>query len=442
MPRFSLILLISWVCAGCATGPAVPVREPVPRTRAVRLLESDPALARLVRRSISLVPVKLTALEEQSAPDCRRFRVESPSEPQRIVSAWKSGLLSGDGARPWLLGPLIGNALRVERDTLVVCASRPTPDWPERAQHPDLWPVRDDGPFHWNVEGNALLRSRPASRGTRRVERIDFVKALDREAAMLISTGKIDAGIVYGRTADMLLAIDNLPVRLERVPEWDKVYALWLSSSTRWLNDPRFRHWLAGAIDRDSAVRYLFAGRGEPVSRLLAGGRQRSPAPAGAPPFATSSDPRLTLTFDIEDLHASGIAARVKAALLQNGVTLEIFGRSPVDARQGLEQGRFHMALVSHHPPLDDPVLALQDTLGPLGNAAANAMRRLDRVSRISSEEARRERALLAEDSLLGDATLVPLLRLHAWLVRSHDLQKMAVGRYGVLRFDRAEWRR
>ena len=55
-----------------------------------------------------LVPVKLTALEEQSAPDCRRFRVESPSEPQRIVSAWKSGLLSGDGARPWLLGAATG----------------------------------------------------------------------------------------------------------------------------------------------------------------------------------------------------------------------------------------------------------------------------------------------------------------------------------------------
>ena len=98
------------------------------------------------------------------------------------------------------------------------------------------------------------------------------------------------------------------------------------------------------------------------------------------------------------------------------------------------------IALVAHHSPIADPLLALQHTLWPLGPAAAATLLRLDRASRIALGHRRDERAALIEESLLADARLIPLLRLHAWLVRSRDLTGVGAGRYGILRLDRAAW--
>ncbi len=469
MPRLVLILLISWTCAGCALSPARSVRDPDLSHRPLRFLETEPELARAVQRSAVSRPATLTAIDNQRGPgvgdpeqaSCSRFRVAPPADPETLVATWEAGLRRPGSAHRWLLGSLVGSrdlvfagaahasGLRVEGGTLVVCAAHPMPDWSSRVAHPELWPHRvdpvslrayGDGPFRWSADGTALVRSEsgPASR----LERIELLQAPDREAADWISRGQVDLAIVYGVTADTLLTADALPVRLERIPGWDKVYALWLNPASRWVNDPRFRRWLAGTIDRDALVRLVFGGRGEPAFRLLAGKHETAPWPtSGRPPIAPSSSPRLALTFDEEDPHARSIAARIKAVLEQAGLVLDLEPRS-AEERRALLDGRFQMALVVHHSPIADPVLALQNTLWPLGPSAAEAFQRLDRASRISPERRRYERAALVEDSLLADARLIPLVQLHAWLVRHKDLIHVRAGRYGILRLERAEWTR
>jgi len=469
MLRLSLILLISWTCVGCAVGAGRSVRELDPARRAVRLLETEPELARAVRRSAISRPATLTAIEndrgpglgETEAANCSRFRVAAPADPATLVSAWEAGLGRPGSAHRWLLDPVVGSrdvmlgeaahasGLRAERDELVVCAAHPMPDWSSRVAHPELWPhrvdpvslrVTGDGPFRWSADGTSLVRSKSGPGRASWPERIELVQARDREAAALISRGEVDLAIVYGVTADTLLRAAAEQVRLERIAGWDKVYALWLDPSSRWVNDPRFRRWLAGSIDRDAMVRFVFGGRGEPAFRLLAGGNKTAPGPTTAPPpIAPSSSPRLALTFDGEDPHARSIAARIKAVLEQDGLALDLEPRSG-EERRGWLADRFQMALVAHHPPVADPVLALQHTLWPLGEAAAEAFRRLDRASRISPERRRHDRAALVEDSLLADARLIPLVRLHAWLVRHNDLTGVSAGRYGILRLERVEW--
>ena len=115
MPRLSLILLISWICAGCAVDPARPEYDPSPARRAVRLLETEPELARAVRRSALSRPAALTEIENERGAgvgdseqgSCRRFRVAPPADPQTIVSAWEAGLRRPDSAHRWLLNPLV-----------------------------------------------------------------------------------------------------------------------------------------------------------------------------------------------------------------------------------------------------------------------------------------------------------------------------------------------
>ncbi len=445
---------------------ARPVGGEEPGPRAVRLLETEPDQARAVRRSAVSRRAVLTVIDnggpgvgDPEGTSCSRFRVAPPADPETIISAWEAGLRRPDGAHRWLLAPVLGSrelvlagathasGLRDERGMLVVCAANPMPDWPLRVAHPELWPhrvdpvsrqVQGDGPFRWSADGTSLVRSRPGPAS--RTERIELVQAQDREAAALISRGQVDLAIVYGATADTLLDADAPPVRLERIPGWDKVYALWLNPASRWVNDPRFRRWLAGTIDREAMVRLVFGGRGEPAFRLRTGDDETLPWPATAGrPIAPSSSPRLVLTFDGEDPHARSIAARIKAVLEQDGLVLDLEPRSGDERRAWLESG-FQMALVAHHPPIADPVLGLQHTLWPLGQAAADAFQRLDRASRISPDHRRHERAALVEDSLLAEARLIPLVRLHAWLVRHNDLTGISAGRYGILRLERAEW--
>ena len=139
------------------------------------------------------------------------------------------------------------------------------------------------------------------------------------------------------------------------------------------------------------------------------------------------------MSFDGDDPHARSIAARIKAVLEREraGVRLELVGH---------ERDGSQLTLVTHHPPVADPLLALLDTLWPLRGMANDEIRRLLRATQIDDSDRRAQRASEIEGRLIEDARLVPLIRLHAWLAQRSDLSGVDTGRYGVLRLERAEW--
>ena len=107
---------------------------------------------------------------------------------------------------------------------------------------------------------------------------------------------------------------------------------------------------------------------------------------------------------------------------------------------EALDREGLQLALVAHRPPVTDPVLAMQETLSPLGDSVAQAWELLERAAWWAGEEERLSAVRFAEDTLLRPARLVPLVRLHAWLVVRSDLEGVSTGPWGVLRLDRARW--
>jgi MarR-like DNA-binding transcriptional regulator SgrR of sgrS sRNA len=461
MARFRLILVISWICAGCAATFPRPSLEPDQSARPLRLLETEPGQVRMLGRSLVAAPPFVTG--DSGEADCQRFST-SGAEDRRldagdVVADWEAGLREVDGPYGWLLQPVAGAVdvalgatahaagLRADEDSLVVCTERPTPDWAARLEHPALWPVvrdpptgrdRGSGPFRWSDDGTALLRVARDGKRPARVDRIEIVRDRAQDAVSLFGEGQLDLAIVYGRAAGEIRAPRDGTVRMERLPGWDKIYALWLGSEGRWVNDPAFRRWVAAVIDRESMVRYLFGTQGQTAQGLTDAGRPRA-TPAAGRPFSRTSSPRLTLAFDRRDRHAESIAARIKAVLEREGVKLLLEPRDSM-GRGAQSEDEPAVMLMAHHPPVGDPVLGLLDTLWPLRVVAREEIRRLLRATRISDPGRRGERAGEVESRLIDDARLVPLVRLQAWLARREGLSGVGAGRYGVLRLDRAEW--
>ena len=162
MARARLILLVSWICAGCAATPPPHVTDPGLPARPLRLLATEPGLMGRIGRSLVTAP-PVDGRSLRSGPDdenCRRFRPAGSAERRvtaaEIVDAWETGLRTSDAAHGWLLQPVTGAlevslglggqvaGLRVEDDLLVVCSVRQTPDWVERLEHPALWPMLSD----------------------------------------------------------------------------------------------------------------------------------------------------------------------------------------------------------------------------------------------------------------------------------------------------------
>ena len=317
----------------------------------------------------------------------------------------------------------------------MVCVEHATPDWPSRLQHPALWPLvgdpatrsaRGGGSFRWSDDGHALERATAESRRNR------------DDVASLFATDAFDLAFLWGRAAERLLAGRDERMRMQRIPRWDTVYALWLVADRRWTNDPSFRRWLSTRLDRESMASYLYGEQAEAAYGLPDRGGETPEAVRR--PFSAASSPRLALVFDEADTHAANLAARVKAVLEQASVALRLEPCARTDLQRALDEGRSQMVLLAHRPPLNDPVLALLDTLWPFRAAALEETRRLVRATRIGDPARRRERAAEIEAAMLGDARLVPLVRLHAWLARKTALSRVEVGAHGVVRLDRAEW--
>ena len=195
----------------------------------------------------------------------------------------------------------------------------------------------------------------------------------------------------------------------------------------------------SGVVDREAMLRLLFDGRGEPAFRFIGtGGPEWSEPPSR--PFSQGSVPRLSLVFDTADPHATSIAARLKAVLEQQGLSIVLDPATGDGLREATRDDAFQMALVAHHPPVADPVLALQHTLWTLGDSVGESWQLLERAAWWAEEERRLAAAIFAEDTLLRPARLVPLVRLHSWLVVRSGLEGVVAGPWGVLRFERARW--
>jgi len=464
MARLRLILFISWVCAGCAATAPQPVTDPGVPQRPLRLLAREPLLMDAIGHALVAAPPLdvrsvTTALPDLEQQDCRRFRRAGARNrrlaPGEIVHAWEAGLRREDAPHGWLLQPVSGAievslgavehaaGFRVETDALVICSSGSIPDWAQRLGHPALWPaVRD--PSSGDVRGAGVFRrdgdGRYRRSGTEkrdrvgRVDRIDPVSAAEESAVTLLSSGRVDLAVVYGREAGE--AADDDTLRRRRLEAWDTVYALWVDTRGRWVNAPEFRRWIATRVDRESMTRYLFGEQGTPSTSLI--GEKPPPVSTAVDrPFSATSSPRLSLSFDGADPHAASIAARVKAVLERESPNLHVV---LVDA-PGSSAGS-QLRLLAHHPPVDDALLSLLDSLWFLRGVATDEIRRLLRATQIVDAGRRRESAARLERRLIEDGRLVPLVRLHAWLISRRDLTGVDAAAYGVLRLEHAEWER
>ena len=392
-----------------------------------------------------------------------RFPNGTLVRPEDVIASWESAIGTEGSPARWLLEPVAGSrafgeggATRIEGleahgNDLLVRLTRPVPDFLERLAHPTLaiWRIRPEGTLEGPgaftlVPGEAkAVANLQCMYGRPILDRIELVEAGSADPSLLLRLGEVDLAVVYGRAVSRLLQEGLEGYTIRRLPSWDRVYALWLSPGplNRWTRDPSFRRWLSERIDRAAMVNYLFAGQGEPARGLIAGGElsEAENVPNWKVPPVTR--PRLTLTFDGGDAHAASLAARVKADLDHAGLNIGLDGADTEQLHRRLSREQIHVALLLHRPATSDPVLALAETLGGVGGTA-DTVRSLEAGSlEAAGTPARKEAALRAERRLLENHRLVPLVRLHAWLVMDQDLVDVEAGPSGVLGMERAGWR-
>jgi len=442
--------------------PAPP--ETTPRTGGggrVRVLPSSPAQTMAIRDAATtgrLAPDGLLRPVDVELENCAVFRVAGGAvypdgrsvDAESVIAEWEAAIGRAGNPAAWLLAPVLeaGTLTRDEKGRLRICTERRTPDWPARMAHPGLWlrgaHASDDrsnapGSFRVTDEAGVLAASPPDADGRPLLDAIELVEPGASDPALLFEADAVDLAVVSGRDAGPLVDGSDAALRVERLTQWDTVYALWFGARARWVNDPRFRAWVAGAVDRDAMLRFLFDGRGEPAFRLTAGGGSEWSEPPSRP-FSRGSVPRLELIFDSADVDAVSIASRLKAVLEQQGLSIRLEPASGDRLREATDDEGFQMALVAHRPPVIDPVLALQHTLWALGNPMIEAWESLERAAWWEEQERRLSAALFVEDTLLRQARLVPLVRVHAWLITRPGLGGVSAGAWGVLRFEQARW--
>jgi len=274
------------------------------------------------------------------------------------------------------------------------------------------------------------------------VEWVELI-ASDGQPALPLRLGDAHVGVVYGRTAAELLDDPGPSIDLARLPTWDRTYFLWANPGHRWINDPPFRSWLGGAIDRDAMVSLLLDGRGERAYSLTAGGTPIAAYPARVDrPLSPMSEPRLELAYDRDDPDAETVARRVQAVMGTQRVVLTLRPDSRDAIRRLMREGRSELVLLAHRPGSADPVLALEESVWWLGPGAADAIGALESAAEIDPQRGpeRAEAAWNAEHLLLVDARLIPLVKVHAWIALHPKLTGIAPGPYGELRLEEAWW--
>jgi MarR-like DNA-binding transcriptional regulator SgrR of sgrS sRNA len=273
------------------------------------------------------------------------------------------------------------------------------------------------------------------------LERIELVHD-QGNPSLLLRLDEADLGLLLGRQAAALLDAPPEALRLQRISAQDRIYFLWLDAKRRWVNDPPFRRWMAGAIDREEMLRHLFDGRGAPAYQLL-GEEFGGPVwePRDRAPFSVNTRPRIELVHHGDDPLAASIASRIRAALDLHGVRVDL---KPLDRGElhGALRGGAAAALLVHRPRSADPVLGLLESLADLPGQPTEMLDLLRKGATESGADARLGAARGVEATLLRDARLVPLVRIHAWLAEDRDLRGVELGVDGVLRMEGAWWSR
>jgi MarR-like DNA-binding transcriptional regulator SgrR of sgrS sRNA len=305
-----------------------------------------------------------------------RFPNGSRVRPADLVTAWETGLREPASAHHWLLSTVEGSealdatrangvsGLRAMDDRLEICVSTATPDLPERLSHPALWLWRRsesngmwEGPGPFRQIAATRLEANPAAGMPPLLDAVQLVVDPSTDPALLINLAEADLGVVFGRAAERLRQDARENLSLTRLPHWDRVYFLWVDRGARWVNDPRFRRWLSGVIDRQSMVDYLFAGQGEPVQTLS--GAAVANQELQSKPLERLSRPRLSLVYDENDPLAARIAGRLVAAVRLEAIELSLIARGADELRSAAGDPAPSMVLSVHQPWSDDPVLGL-----------------------------------------------------------------------------------
>ena len=462
MRRAVVILVISAAYMGCAgrSAPEPQPREPARQGRGViRVLVAGEAEANRLFLGAVGRPLNQVGFEATTADvddDCRVFELDpaarfadgSVVRPEDWIAAWRRGRSTPDTEHEWLLEPLDDPLTSADGSQLRLCTSRPVPDLVQRLSHPDLWLWRRSpatgqpegpGPFA-GVDGNALVANSYYDGPGPLVERVEFVGDAESPALML-ELGQAEPADVVTVDDRQLRELKEPAFKLGRLAEWDRVYALWSNPGARWLNDPTLRRWLAGRIDREAMLEYLFAGQGEPAFGLLEPGPDH-PAWAAVTerPLAPNSVPRLELQFDGDDPHARRLARRLRGELQGQGIELTLDPRPLPALHEAIAAGREQMVLLAHRPPSSDPVLALFQSFRRLGRGAAEARLVLEQATLMADPGSRRRAAEYAEQTLMIEARLVPLVRVHAWLALAPGLTAVASGPNGTLDLTQARW--
>lgn len=479
MRRSALILLVSWAYAGCAVQrPSRPPSFEPPSGGGVRIVTGQTLNRGDLRRWASWAPV----VSVPSRPGLAQA-VDPPPGGASRAGCWLIALHTDDASgnghptpaeirREWearlaepslparaLLRPVDGvpersagaasdgvAGLEEEDGKLKICVTVPTPDLPQRLAHPALWlkpagPPMGRGPFS-GAPGTVLASNPDYAGPPPRLRWIEMVDAAGHDPALLLRVGEADAAILYGPSASALIERPTDRLRVERWPELDRVYLIRFHLARRWVSDPSFRRWLADSIQRESILRYVFDERGE-IGYTLS--HQDSPRPswraASRRPFTGATRPHLSLDYPRDDRFAAAIAERVRASMALEGLSIVIRGRPLSElVGEGLD-GSSSMALLSHSPRSVDPVLALLETVGLLGPRAAPFLELLDQASRLERPADRQAAAWFAEDALLIEANVAPLIRAHAWLAVDRGLEGVAAGPDGMPSLERAWWR-
>lgn len=446
MGRPALILFFLSILAGCpravppiggpeasptAIGVAVSggVDGPVGRAVVLRAVSGSLVVA---RPSGAPRPGASTSWEADGL--AWRFTLAPGVDGTRILSAWASRLRDRGWSDAWLLRPVVGAeayrrlasddlaGLRIEGGRLVVETVRPLTDLPTRLAHPALAPPPEFG-------AGAFRRTAAAER---------FVAVSTRGVAgfSIVAPASADVAVVYGED---VAAVGSLAT--ERLPEWDLRYVLVANPRARWTNDPTFRRWIASSIDADDAVRFLFDGRGSTLRGLVVDPETAPLASAGAPGMRpTTSVPRLRIVHDLADDAARAIASRIEAEIESAGAIVD---REPVPAEEiaARVDAGVALAVLIHLPATGDPVLDLRTTLERAGGTFADACRLLDAATARVSRDGRTAVAEEVERDLLAQATLVPLVRLDAWLGVRDGIAGLEPGLAGDLALETVTWR-